>query len=204
MRHALCFIVSCCFLPQGQAETGLKGSVESQQRQNMVAYIDNLPRIKNGEDLMLLIEDGTLVPLRETVGLVIDKRLKPEFRFVMPWTRDFLEDLGSRFYEKFRIKLQINSAVRTIAYQKELQKTNKNAAPAEGDRQSSHVTGATVDISKLTLSKEHIEWLQEEFLAFEKNGHGEATEEMHQAVFHVMVFRSVVVGTRIFSSNPLE
>ena len=85
----------------------------------------------------------------------------------------------------------MNSAVRTIAYQKELRKTNKNAAPTDGDEQTSHTTGATFDIGKLGLKGKHIKWLRQHLLALKKAKKGEVVEEMHQAVFHVMVFKPV-------------
>jgi hypothetical protein len=63
---------------------------------------------------------------------------------------------------------------------------NANAAPIDGPRRSSHLTGSTVDISKLLGNTE---WLRE--YLWQKFDQGEIilVEETNQAVFHVMVLK---------------
>ena len=167
----------------------LRGSPASQERQNQKADEADLTRIKDSEQLNRFKRLGLLVPIRETQGLIIDPRLQEEFRFVRPWTQAFLEDLATRFYKKFSKNLQINSAVRTVEYQKDLRKRNRNAASTHGNRKSSHLTGATIDITKLGMTKEELGWMRTQLLAFEKVGQIEAIEEHRQQVFHIMVFK---------------
>jgi len=56
--------------------------------------------------------------------------------------------------------LQVNSAVRTVAYQRQLIEVNGNAAPAEGDIASPHLTGATIDIAKKGLTMSEVAWMR--------------------------------------------
>lgn len=186
MKTALCFVL--LFLLSSECTSAdLKRTPFSLQEENELVEKLGLSRIPDDLVLQRFKQLGILVPLRETKGLVIDRRLDEKFRFVLPWTRNFLEELGEKFYGEFRHPLQINSAVRTIIYQKQLQKKNKNAAATTGDRQSTHPTGATVDIAKLPLKQEHILWLQNELQQLKQNGQIHVTEEWFQACFHVMV-----------------
>lgn len=180
---ALLCLCNVCVYAQGS----LVGTHASQERENAKADAMKLDRIKDNKELEKLKQDNLLVPLRETKGLVIDRRLPEKFRFVRSWVREYLEKFAAQFHEKFAANLKINSAVRTIEYQKNLQETNANAAPTSGKRQSSHPTGATVDIAKLTLTKEQIIWMREQLLILQEKDEIHAVEEHYQAVFHIMV-----------------
>ncbi len=194
------FWVALLLCLYGNAEAAnpvsLRGSPASQKRQNQKADEADLTRIKDSEQLNRFKRLGLLVPIRETQGLVIDPRLPVEFRFVRPWTQAFLEDLSTRFYKKFSKNLQVNSAVRTVEYQNNLRKRNKNAASTHGNRKSSHLTGATIDIAKLGMTTEELGWMRTQLLAFEKVGRIEAIEEHHQSVFHIMVFKVAKVKSK--------
>jgi hypothetical protein len=103
-----------------------------------------------------------------------------------------LENWGIDFIDHFGRRFQVNSAVRTIARQWELIKIllNLNAAPTEGDRMSLHLTGATVDIAKLDMNDQELEWMRQRLLEEEGLDLIDATEETGQAVFHVFVHRT--------------
>ncbi len=167
----------------------LKGSAESMHKQNEVADESDLSRIKNEEELKKFIASGILVPLPNIQEVFVDERLDARYRYVRPWTKKFLLDLGKKFYAKFGEGLQINSAVRTQDSQRDLVKKNKNAAKGVGKKASSHPTGATVDITKKGMSAPKIKWLRTELLTLEREGRIEATEEHSQSVFHIMVFK---------------
>jgi hypothetical protein len=49
-------------------------------------------------------------------------------------------------------------------------RTNGNAAPAEGDVVSPHMTGATIDIAKHGLTREEMGWMRNRLLALEAEG----------------------------------
>lgn len=165
----------------------LSGSDASQKRQNQVANADDLSRIEDDEQLERFKRAKLLVPIPSE--LLVDERLPEKLRFVRPWTANFLEELNRAFMAEFGRALQINSAVRTKVYQERLRTINGNAATADGDKMSSHLTGATVDIAKLKMREVEMWWMRRKLLHLEERGYIEATEERHQAVFHVMVFK---------------
>lgn len=170
------------------SEPLLKGSPESQIKQNRVADTYNLPRIENDAELEEMKAEGLLVRIPDTLGIKIDERLDERFRYVRPWVATYLIKLGRDFYNRFGTDIQINSAVRTVVYQVGISGRNKNAAPATGEKRSSHLTGSAIDIAKLPLTREQKHWLRPRLVNLELSNTHEATEEHHQAVFHIMVF----------------
>jgi uncharacterized protein YcbK (DUF882 family) len=165
----------------------LRGSRASLIGQN--AEIDRLQltRIEDEQELKRLIRNKELVPIRNTSYLRVDPRLDSDRRYCRQWVLTFLQDMGSAFQKKFRGKLQVNSAVRTVEQQRKLLRTNRNAAPIEGDTASSHLAGVTVDIAKKGLSYAQIKWIRNYLLEMKELGLVEAVEERWQAVFHIMV-----------------
>jgi hypothetical protein len=77
-----------------------------------------------------------------------------------------------------------------VEYQRRLMRTNGNAAPAEGDVVSPHLTGATVDIAKSGLSRQEMAWMRERLLALQSAGKIDVEEEFRQACFHITVYKS--------------
>ena len=171
-----------------RSEPLLKGSPESQIKQNAAADRSELIRIKDDTELETMKATGQLVHIPDTPGVRVDARLHERFRFVRPWVATFLVDLGKDFKERFGEEIQINSAVRTIEYQIEISGRNRNAAETTGEKRSSHLTGSAIDIAKLRLTGEQKLWLRTRLVTLELGNTIEATEEHYQAVFHVMVF----------------
>ncbi len=166
----------------------LKGSPESQIKQNQIADKSDLVRITNADQLEEMKRSGHLVQIPETRGIKIDDRLASHFRYVRPWVAIYLTRIGKDFHDRFGVDIKINSAVRTIEHQIHLSRRNKNAAPVDGHKRSSHLTGSAIDIAKLPLTEEQRIWLRQRFVADEISHKIEATEEHWQAVFHIMVF----------------
>ena len=162
-------------------------SRDSLLRQN--AEIDRLelPRIQNEAELQQLIASGDLVPIVANETLRFDPRLDPSRRYCRPWTRDFLEDLSSAYYEQFHGQIQVNSAVRTVQVQKKLRRHNRNAAPEKGDTASSHLAGITVDIQRRGMTRAQIRWMEDYLMPLRDQGLVEPEEERRQWVFHVAV-----------------
>jgi hypothetical protein len=77
--------------------------------------------------------------------------------------------------------------VRTVAWQKNLRRHNRNAAPETGDTASSHLAGLTVDISKRGMTKKQHKWFEDYLANLRNHNLIEAAEERRQAVFHIMV-----------------
>lgn len=186
--YALALCALCGMFAVAHAEVSLKGSHESQEKQNAEADQAGLVRIKNDATLVSLKRSEELVRIPDTRGVAVDYRLNEKWAWIRPWTAEFLVDLGRDFEATFQRRFYVGSAVRTVWYQRLLQRINKNAAATHGNRSSSHPTGATIDITKLPLTSEELEWLRARLLALEAQGLIEATEEWFQLVFHIMVF----------------
>jgi hypothetical protein len=67
---------------------------------------------------------------------------------------------------------------------------NGNAAAAEGEIVSPHVTGATIDITKHGMSAREIYWMRGRLLALQNEGKLDVEEEFQQACFHITVYKS--------------
>ncbi|KKU71877.1 MAG: hypothetical protein UX98_C0022G0003 [Parcubacteria group bacterium GW2011_GWA2_47_26] len=163
----------------------LVGSPESLDRQIAGADRAGFVRIRNDKILQRLQKARAVVPLQRSRFVVIDPRLAPKWRWCRPIANRFLQDIGRTFYSRFRSRLQVNSAGRTILYQRELKRRNPNATDPE---RAPHTTGATVDIAKLSMSERQRNWMRDYLMRLEAQGVIEATEEHSQTVFHVMVF----------------
>lgn len=192
----LLLYASPCF-PQ---TASLLGSPESQIRENRMMEEEGLSQIEDDADLDAHIARDSLVPLPE--GLLVDGRVREKFRFVRPWAASFLSELNDEFVKQFNKPLKINSAVRTREYQVELRKRNWNAAPASGPKSSSHLSGATVDIGKKSLTEGQRLWLREWFLHLKSKGLIEATEEWNQTVFHIMISKKWEASRQARNAPP--
>jgi hypothetical protein len=168
----------------------LKGSHESLVRQNVRSDEEGLTRIQDDADLLAMRRDGALVGLPTSAGLIVDERLPANRRYCRSWTAQFLSDVSRVHYGRFHRPLQVNSAVRTVEYQRHLELVNGNAAPAEGEDASPHLTGATIDIAKKGLSMEEVGWMRAYLQPLQAAGKIDVEEEFYQACFHITVYRS--------------
>lgn len=168
----------------------LKGSHESLVRQNTRADADGLERIEDDADLSRLVRARLLVSLPASEQLHVNPSMETNRRYCRPWTSSFLSDLAAAHYQRFKRPLQVNSAVRTVEYQRKLIRINGNAAPAEGDIASPHLTGATIDIGKKGLSLSEVGWMRAFLLPLQQAGKIDVEEEFAQSCFHISVYRS--------------
>jgi hypothetical protein len=180
----------------------LRGSHESLVRQNERAEQDGLLRVKDQDDLVTLRRQGHLVALPELASMHVDNRLAANRRYCRPWTGHFLTDLARVHYERFHKPLQINSAVRTIEYQRHLLHINGNAAPAEGDVASPHLTGEAVDIAKKGLTPSEVAWMRAYLLPLQTAGKIDVEEEFQQSCFHISVYKSYLTPRSESASSP--
>ena len=167
----------------------LKGSHEILVHQNQIADRDGLDRIQNDEDLLRMRSERLLVSLPTDDALQVDERLPANRRYCRPWTARFLTALARAHYAHFHSPLQVNSAVRTVEFQQHLVHVNGNAAPAEGDTASPHLTGQAVDIAKHGLSLTEIAWLRGYLLPLVQEGKIDVEEEFQQSCFHISVYK---------------
>jgi hypothetical protein len=173
----------------------LKGSHEILVRQNRVADRDGLDRIEDDNDLARMRAQHLLVALPTSKALDVDDRLPYDRRYCRPWTAQFLATLARAHYARFHTALQVNSAVRTVEFQQRLQRTNGNAAPAEGETASPHLTGQAIDIAKHGLSLTEIAWLRGYLLPLIQQGRIDVEEEFQQSCFHISVYKKYTPST---------
>jgi len=170
----------------------LYGSREILLHQNQMADRDGLDRIRDEAGLLDLRRQHQLVALPENEALRVDSRLPQDRRFSRPWTATFLSVLAHDFYATFQQPLQVDSAVRTVQFQKGLERRNGNAAPSAGDTASPHLTGQAVDIAKHGLNITQIAWMRTYLQPLIDQGKIDVEEEFQQACFHISVYRSFV------------
>jgi hypothetical protein len=168
----------------------MRGSFESLARQNEITEAEGLERIADENDLVDRIEQHELVPLPTSASLLVNENLVPAHRYCRPWTARFLSDFARAHTARFESPLLVTSAVRTVAYQRRLQLINGNAAAAEGDIVSPHLTGATIDIGKGTMSRQEVGWVRSWLLPLQQAGKLDVEEEFQQACFHITVYKT--------------
>jgi hypothetical protein len=172
----------------------LKGSHEILVHQNTMADRDGLDRIEDDADLNRMRMQRLLVELPLSRELDVDDRLPVNRRYSRPWTAQFLRSLARAHYARFHTSLQVNSAVRTVEFQQHLMHINGNAAPAEGETASPHLTGQAVDIAKHGLSMAEIAWMRGYLLPLIQDGSIDVEEEFKQSCFHISVYKKYAPG----------
>ncbi len=170
----------------------LRGSLTSLTRQNEMADSEGLERIEDEDDLADRIAHKLLVPVPTSAALNINGNLPESHRYCRPWTARFLADIARAHAARFKQPLEVSSAVRTVDYQRRLMMVNGNAAAAEGDIVSPHLTGATVDIAKSGMTRQELGWMRTWLLPLQLAGKIDVEEEFHQACFHISVYKSYV------------
>lgn len=168
----------------------LRGSYASLLRQNEKNTAEGLVRIEDDAQLDELEAARDLSPLPASVALKVNPGLPANRRYCRPWTARFLADFARVHYARFHRPLQVNSAVRTVMFQRALLEVNGNAAPASGDIASPHLTGAAVDIGKHGLSFSELAWMRAWLLPLQTAGKIDVEEEFYQSCFHITVYSS--------------
>ena len=159
-------------------------------RQNEQTVSDGLQRILDETDLSQRIGEKLLIPVPEDSGMVVSEALPENHRYCRPWTASFLADLDRSHLGRFHRPLYVSSAVRTVEYQKQLMRRNHNAAAAEGDIVSPHLTGATIDIAKKGMSRDELKWMRDWLLPLQTRGVIDVEEEFRQSCFHITVYKA--------------
>jgi hypothetical protein len=190
--------VASLTIPHGAMPAPLKGSLASLERQNDRLTAEGLERIENEDDLAARIANHLLVPVPASDALTVNPALPPNHRYCRPWTARFVADLAREHDAVFHRPLEVSSAVRTVEYQRRLMRINGNAAPAEGDVVSPHLTGATIDIAKQGLTRSEMSWMRQRLLELEVAGKIDVEEEFQQSCFHITVYKTYAAahGTR--------
>ena len=168
----------------------MKGTHEILVHQNVMADREGLDRIEDNDHLNRLRSAKLLVPLPASSALLVNRGLPANRRYTRPWTARFLEDMARAHYARFHEPIQVNSAVRTIEFQRRLIRVNGNAAPPTGETASPHLTGQAIDIAKRGLNLTEIAWMRGYLLPLVQEGKIDVEEEFQQACFHISVYKA--------------
>jgi hypothetical protein len=162
----------------------------SQVIQNARADTDDLSRMRDREMVQRFHRNGYLVSVPPSTRYYYLHAISSAYRYCRPWTKLFLDRLARQHYAHFKRRLRVTSLVRTVSRQLRLTRTNGNAAAATGARRSSHLTGATLDLSKRFMSSSEKSWMRRVLYSLRRRGYLYAIEEFHQPAFHIMVYRN--------------
>ncbi len=194
MARAILVIVLLIFIngsTMAESLPSLRATPQSMLFENNKADEENLSRLRNDVEVRKFARLGLLVRPPETKFIAIDHRLDSRWRWIRPWVSSFLFKTGKGSFSECGIPIQINSALRSVERQKELVRVNPNAAPAVGPKASPHLTGSTIDLSKLVMNSCGIGWMRHYLRTLKRYNKIDAIEEMYQAVFHIMVFKPI-------------
>lgn len=181
-------------MPAAGTRISLRGSLASLQRQNATLEAEGMERILDEDDLNSRIAHHLLTPVPASANLLVNPSLPENRRYCRSWTARFLTDLAKAHAAAFHRPFQVNSAVRTVEYQKRLMRTNGNAASAEGEIVSPHLTGATIDIGKQGMTRVELNWMRRTLFALQNAGKIDVEEEFEQACFHITVYKTYTVA----------
>jgi hypothetical protein len=168
----------------------LTANGSSQIIQNVEADRQDLTRMVDAAMIARFAGSGFLVPVHEESSHYQVDTVASAYRYTRPWTKLFLDRLSTQYSSRFGKKLRVTSLVRSVDHQKQLARRNGNAAEADGPKQSSHLTGATIDISKRFMSAKEQRWMRNLLVSLKNAGYLYAIEERQQPVFHVMVYKN--------------
>jgi len=174
----------------------LRGSHEVLVHQNTMADEEGLDRIYDDADLDRLRAHHLLVDFPESASLHLNPELPENRRCARIWSVKFAADMGRAFYERFHQPLQISSAVRTVQYQRRLERVNGNAAAVDGEGASPHLTGQAIDFGKSGMSVAEIAWMRAYLMPLMQAGKVDVEEEFKQACFHISVYKSYLPTTK--------
>jgi hypothetical protein len=182
----------------------MRGTREILVHQNLMADDEGLTRIQDEYDLRRMRTQRMLVDFPVSASLRVNPELVSDHRCARPWTVRFASDIARAYYARFHEPLQVNSAVRTVAYQVRLRRVNGNAAGTEGDVASPHLTGEALDFGKHGMSTAEIAWMRLYLRPLMQDGKVDVEEEFQQACFHISVYRAYAPAARRHSSARSE
>ncbi len=168
----------------------MRGTREILVHQNLIADEEGLSRIQDDDDLRRMRAERMLVDFPVSESLRVNPELASDRRCARPWTVRFAAEIARAYYARFHQPLQVNSAVRTVAYQLRLRRVNGNAAGIGGDMASPHLTGEALDFGKRDMSTAEIAWMRTYLRPLMQGGKVDVEEEFQQACFHISVYRS--------------
>jgi hypothetical protein len=192
MRWILFILILISPMP---AYAGRCKGVSRLRCENILANRFRLKRLANLQTLKFWVKQGILVNVPDSgAHFYLDERLgerdvgnRAFYKYIRPTTRDFICKIAADFSARFGGKIKITSLVRTREYQKRLRR-NPNAAPPSGGRASTHLTGATFDLSFREMSAAEAAWTWGYLRRGMLKKRLYAIRERYGGCFHIFVF----------------
>lgn len=179
---------------QGRFGLGaLDGSVAERRTklayENSVADELKLPRFQTLEEIRAAASSLVRVP-DDFTTFFVDEDVDRDRRYLQPWSYAYLVLLANDFANEAGAssdypKIKITSLVRDLAYQ--LHSVRSIAKCKEPETCSTHLTGATFDISFRGMSKAQFDWLYKRLTRDRDLGLVNAIHEPQSGCFHIFV-----------------
>lgn len=185
MLVLLAVILGCVYFAHARTHNPFpaKPNHGSVKLENQVADYMRAWRYADMQEVSVAVQQHRLVPVQQH-RLMVAKKLPMDRRYALPSTVRYIGELNGRFEAQFNYALVIDSAIRPATVQKRLARRNRSAAPATGDRASSHERGTTIDISR-RLTRAQYRWLVVQLLYDRAIGKILVIQE--RACFHIFV-----------------
>lgn len=145
----------------------------------------HLARVQNDREMRELVQNGELTPIQS--GSALRVNVPSNRAYLRPWANAALIDLSQDFYGTFGAPLTVDSAVRTVQFQRRLRRWNRNAAPDRGPRASVHPAGIAFDLKRRGLSRAQVQWLEWRLFVLRTRGLVIIEEENRHPCLHVVV-----------------
>lgn len=165
---------------------------KSLAHENLVADELKLPRFQKLEEIVQAHAVLSIVP-PETNTFFVDDHVDPNRRYLQKWTYAYLVNLADDFKKEASSsndypKLKITSLVRDLDYQ--LHRVKSAAKCKEPETCSTHLTGASFDISFKNMSREQYKWMYDRLSRDRDLGAINAIHEPWSGCFHIFVLPS--------------
>jgi hypothetical protein len=176
--------------PAWGAPPSLRADSQSQIIQNKRADRDKLSRFDDSVMVQRFARLQLLDQVPAKTRSYYVHAIPAQYQYLRPWTKLFLDRLGSQFRRRFGKPLRVTGLTRSASYQKSLRRRNGNAAAPSGPKRSVHLTGACLDISKKGMTGREVSWMRRVLSSIKQKGYLYPVEEFKQPNFHIMVYRN--------------
>ncbi|HET7322102.1 MAG TPA: DUF5715 family protein [Longimicrobiaceae bacterium] len=170
----LAFATAAPALASSRVSVSLDGSHASMIRQHHIAKTNDYTFLRTGEQIHHFVDEGWLVPVKETADLVVSDGVS--YPVARPELRTFLERLAREYREGCGERMVVTSLTRPLDEQ-----------PWNSSPLSVHPAGMASDL-RVPANDECRLWLRYALLGLERKGVLDVTREHHPRHFHVALF----------------
>jgi hypothetical protein len=180
-------VMACAYFSHARTRSPFPANHDSVRIENEVADSMRAWRYADMQEVLAAVQQNRLISVQQH-RLIVARKLPTDRRYALPATVAYIGGLNERFEAQFNYALTVDSAIRPASVQKKLRRWNRSAAPATGDRASTHERGTTVDLSR-RLTRAQYRWLVVQLLYDRAVGKILVIQE--RACFHIFVIGEV-------------